>query len=143
MVLANGMAMGMHGMGFGFGFLNLIGTILFFVFLVWVFRFAVRGVRTSGRAPWDWRGPGRHGPWGDHSGYQNDSDNAMKTARDRLAKNEISPEEFETLKRSLKREQESQQAPRSDSALATARLRFAQGEMSADEFEAVKKALQN
>lgn len=147
MALANGMGMGMHGFGFGLGFLNLIGTVLFFVFLFWVFKYAFRGMRDGGRGPWEWRGPGSHrhsshGPWGD----QSDSDAAMKTARERLAKNEISVEEFETLKRGLGRD-EPQESPRdsfrSDSALETARLRFAQGEMSAEEFEAIKKALQS
>ncbi len=146
--MATAYGMGMHGVGFGLGFLNLVGTVLFIVFAVWVFKFVVRGVRTSGRGPWEWRGPGSHRRsfWGDHTGSDaGNFDSAMKTARERLAKNEISPEEFETLKRGLKSEetQESPPPPRGDSALATARMRFAQGEMSAEEFEAVKKALQS
>ena len=135
------MGHGMHGFGFGLGFLNLIGTLLFFFFLFWVAKFVIRGVRTSssGGAPWSWRGRGfgrgTHG-----------QDDALRTARDRLARSDITPEEFETIKQGLGTQAADSPGERfwnRDDAMTTARQRFAQGEITLEEFEAVKKSLQS
>ena len=63
----------------------------------------------------------------------------MRIARDRLASGEVTPEQYEAIKRGLS----STEAPygRPDGALAKARARFARGEISLEEFEAVKRAL--
>lgn len=135
-----------HGAGFGFGlgFLNLIGTILFFAFLFFLVKLIVRGGWRCGRGPqshgreWN-RGwwSGSSGPWTDSQAAA--SDDALRTARERLASGEISPEEFEVLKRGLGGSFDG--ASRHDGAVNLARLRFARGELSLEEFEAVKKAL--
>ena len=140
-----GMAHGMHGFGFGLGFLNLIGTVLFFFFLFWVAKFVIRGIRYSG---------GGRGPRGGYGrGFRrrfersfernfDGPDDALQTARDRLARSEITPEEFETIKQGLGTPP-SQSFWDNDDALSTARQRFAQGDITLEEFEAVKKALQS
>jgi len=134
--MAQAMGHGMHGFGFGLGFLNLIGTLLFFFFLFWVAKFVIRGVRYSsgGRGPWSWRGRSFH----KHHG----TDDALQTARDRLARSDITPEEFETIKQGLGTQPAQESFWGGDDALSTARQRFAQGELTLEEFEAVKKALQ-
>jgi uncharacterized membrane protein len=143
-------------MGFGFGFLNFIGTILFFVFLFALLRMFLRGARYSGMGR-GWGGPwmgGRHGwggrGWGGMIGGWNGRDDALETARERLAKSEITPEQFEAIKKGLetRRQRDEEQGLRGwmsskDDALETARMRFARGEISAEEFEMIKKALEN
>ncbi|RIH88105.1 SHOCT domain-containing protein [Calidithermus roseus] len=125
--------MGYGGWGFGLAFLNFLGLLLFFIFLFWAFHFFVWG-RPS------WRGDWRHmrGPLA--------GDEALKAARERFAKGEISREEYERIKAGLEQEQ----APddwktfwHRDSALEVARLRFARGEITLEEFEVIKKGLQN
>jgi uncharacterized membrane protein len=163
MVLAGGFN-GMHGMGFGLGFLNLIGTILFFAFIFMAIKFFVKGRHyTHGHGDWGSWGPGswkqgppwmhgregqgkeRQGKEGFHL-WQNDdsrpgSDEAIDVARERLAQSEISPEQFETIKQGLKVDMSDPSAERFDKAVHLARLRFAKGDISAEEFEAVKKTL--
>lgn len=140
-----------HGAGFGFGlgFLNLIGTVLFFIFLVFLVKTIVRGGWRGGRGPrgggpeWGggwWGGPPRRWSGSDESrgdGWR--ADEALRTARERLAGGEISPQEFESLKRGLGSTVDG--TSRHDDAVNLARLRFARGELSSEEFEAVKKAL--
>ena len=139
---------GMHGFGFGLGFLNLIGTLLFFFFLFWVAKFVIRGIRASGSGggPWAGRGPRGWRKFDFGRGHYG-SDDALQTARDRLARSEITPKEFETIKQGLGTSQASEHSPNrfwgGDDALSTARQRFAQGELTLEEFEAVKKALQS
>ncbi len=149
-------------MGFGFGFLNFIGTILFFVFLFALLRMFLRGARYSGMGRGGWGGPwmargmghgGRHGPGGMIGGMMggwNGRDDALETARERLAKSEITPEQFEAVRKGLetRRQRDEEQGLRrwmggKDDALETARMRFARGEVSAEEFEMIKKALEN
>ena len=130
------LAYGGHAM-IGLGFLNLLGTLLFFGFLVFAFKMFFRGMKVSrangGPGPWNWQGPSHsHNPR---------EDEAMKVAKERLAQSEISPEEYETVKRGLRASTPQQEGYRQDSALATARMRFAQGELSQEEFDAVMKAL--
>ena len=154
----------MHGMGFGLGFLNLIGTLLFFGFIFMAIKFLVKGRHHAngrgdwGRGPWGpshWKqGP----PWmqGERQGKGNQSkegfhpwsddskpgrDEALNVARERLAQSEISPEQFETIKQGLKVDMSDSSAERFDKAVHLARLRFAKGEISAEEFEAVKRTL--
>lgn len=149
-------------MGFGFGFLNFIGTILFFVFLFALLRMFFRGWRYAGMGrgprggsggPWMARGMGhgwgRHG-WGSMLGGLNSRDEALETARERLAKSEITPEQFETIRKGLetRRQRDDDEQPwrgwtGKDEALETARLRFARGEISAEEFEMIKRALES
>jgi uncharacterized membrane protein len=169
MVLAGGFQ-GMHGVGFGLGFLNFIGTILFFVFIFMLIKFFVRGARYAGYRGWnrgdssrqgwnrggDW---GKNAPWmreefwqsrkggprswhGDwHGESHNDvDDEAMTIARERLAKSEVTPEQFETIKQGLKVDM-SDTSGRFDKAVHLARVRFAKGEITSEEFEAVKKTL--
>jgi uncharacterized membrane protein len=144
-------------MGFGFGFLNFIGTILFFVLLFALARMFLRGARYSGMGRGGWGGPwmgGRHGGRGWAQGMMggwNGRDDALETARERLAKSEITPEQFEAVRKGLetRRQRDEDQGVRGwmgggkDDALETARMRFARGEISAEEFEMIKKALDN
>jgi uncharacterized membrane protein len=174
MVLAGGFH-GMHGFGFGLGFLNFIGTILFFVFIFMLIKFFVRGARYANYRGWDrgerggrgWnRSDWGRGDWGKgapwmreefwqnrkggprpwHGDWHGDRDNdvddeAMTIARERLAKSEITPEQFETIKQGLKVDMSDASAGRFDKAVHLARVRFAKGEITPEEFEAVKKIL--
>ncbi len=165
----------MHGghmmnMGFGLGFLNLIGTVLFWALLIWTVRFFVRGGfrdggfrrRYGGRYA-KWRGEmtrGGHGrgDWG--RGRPPEQDEADKLLRERLAKGEISEDEYAQLKAKLGENGSPggnanggtngnggrfEGGPlswlRGDSALETARLRLAQGEITPDEFETIRRVL--
>lgn len=164
----------MMGMGFGLGFLNLIGTVLFWVALIWTIRFFVRGgfkngnfrKRYGGRYA-KWRGEmtrgghghGGRGDWG--RGRPSGGDEADKLIRERLAKGEISEDEYAQLKAKLGENGEgssstaedgpsrnggrSEGGPlnwlRGDNALETARLRLAQGEITPDEFETIRRVL--
>ena len=164
----------MMGMGFGLGFLNLIGTVLFWVALIWTIRFFVRGGfrdggfrrRYGGRYA-KWRGEmtrGGHGHGGHGRGDWGRSrppeqDEADKLLRERLAKGEISEDEYAQLKAKLGENGGSSSAEdgpsryggrpeggplswlRGDSALETARLRLAKGEITPDEFETIRRVL--
>jgi uncharacterized membrane protein len=162
MVLAGGFH-GMHGVGFGLGFLNFIGTILFFVFIFMLIKFFIRGSRYApyrgwNRGDWskhDWRKSdwGKNAPWMReefwqhrnrpwHGDSESDTDDeAMGVARERLAKSEITPEQFETIRQGLKVDRSDSSGGRFDKAVHLARLRFAKGEITSEEFEAVKKTL--
>lgn len=119
-------------MGFGFGFLNFIGTILFIILIVWVIKSVVRG---------GWRSGG----WERRSAQD---DQALNAARERFARSEISAEEYESLRQGLRKDEERGQG-RSfggwfdgrDSALELARMRFARGEIDLEEFERIRKGL--
>jgi uncharacterized membrane protein len=118
-------------MGFGFGFLNFIGTVLFIILLVWAM-FLVRG--------------GRGAPW--RSSAAPYEDEALRTARERFASGEISAEELERLRQGLRagETRESGHPMRiwfegRGSALELARMRFAKGEVTLEEFEAIRKGL--
>jgi uncharacterized membrane protein len=127
-----------HGIGFGFGlgFLNFLGTVLFFILLVWALKLFFRGER-------GWSPPGRCRRW-EHG----EGDEAMKAARERLARGGITADEFEAIKKGLGSDAPQESPPfeawfrRRDGALNIARLRLARGEITPDEFEAVKRALQ-
>lgn len=125
----------MHAYGFGLGFLNFLGTALFVLALIFAVKVLARGGWQGGRRGWArcqgrWDGHGPQAP-----------DEAMRAARERLARGEIDPEAFEALRKGLA-PAEARQDGRPDGALELARLRFAQGELTPEEFEAIKKALQ-
>ncbi len=164
MVLAGGFH-GMHGFGFGLGFLNLIGTVLFFAFIFMLIKFFVRGARYAGYRNWqgrgdwskrDWKRDNWKGddwknkaPWlsekfwseGKEGLHPNTEDEAMNVARERVAQGEITPEQFETIKQGLKVDMSDVPLGRHDRAVHLARLRFAKGEITSEEFEAVKRTL--
>lgn len=123
-----------HG-GFGLGFLNFLGTLLFFVALFWALRFFL-----SSRSR-RWRGcSGRH--------QRERQDEAASTARERFARGEIGEDEFGRLRDTLKRTVRGERSPLEwfgggDRALELARMRLARGELNAEEFETLRKALQS
>lgn len=138
----------MHA-GFGLGFLNLLGTILFIVFLIWAFKGLSRGFRYGGRgggwSPRSWGGP----PWsryghGSHD-ERGDGDEAMTTARERFAQGEIDPDDFAAIRQALTGSRPSDgdgyRPRRFDPALALARMRLARSEITPEEFETVRKTL--
>ena len=151
----------MGGMGFGLGFLNFIGTILFCVAVFWALRFFFRGGlhRYRHGNPGKWRDlRGRYGglrPW------EGRTDGAEQTLRERLAKGEINQDEFNSLKTQLSGNggnngggganggnggsPRPEGGPlgwlRGDDALGVARLRLARGEINADEFETLRRVL--
>lgn len=139
----------MGGMGFGLGFLNFIGTILFFVAVFWALRFFFRGglhKHRHGRyAKWrEWRG---NRPW------EGRTDEADRTLRERLARGEIKEDEYNRLKTQLNGNGGGSGAQggrpeggplgwlRGNDALEVARMRLARGEISADEFETLRRVL--
>jgi uncharacterized membrane protein len=158
---------GMHGFGFGLGFLNLIGTILFFAFIFMLIKFFVKGARYAGHRNWhgrgewgkrDWkRDDWKSGDWRNRAPWMSEKfwaegkegsrpdvdDEAMNVARERVAQGEITPEQFETIKNGLKVDMSDSPLGRHDRAVHLARLRFAKGEVTLEEFEAVKKTLLN
>ncbi len=137
------------GLGFGLGFLNFIGTILFILVVVWVLRFLFRG-------GFGYRGP-RCGGWhrGDY-GYRGRhrrrgwfGDDALDEARARLARGEIDAQEFERLRGALGGEEASDETPferwlgaRGD-AMEVLRRRLAKGEIGVEEFERLRAALEH
>jgi putative membrane protein len=146
-----------YGMGFfpmmAFGFFKLFGILLFLALLFLLFRLLTRGPRYAGYGPGSW-GAGR-GSWrsrGTMAGWFG-RDEALETARERLARSEITPEQFETIRSGLEPKAESRtwdargnhdgwRGWRRDDALDTARMRFARGEISGEEFEMIRKALE-
>ena len=128
--------------GFGFAFLNFFGTVLFFIFMLFVIKMMFKGMKYSGRGSWSvpWRESSR--AWID-DGPKAHNDEAIQVARTRLANSEISPEEFDVIKQGLKDSDTSySKSPyQHDDALKTARLRFAKGELTLEEYETVLKAL--
>lgn len=126
-----------HGMGFGFGFLNFIGTLLFIGLVILAVKVALRG-------PWA-GGGGQGAPWRGGRGWwegteRHPDDDAVATARGRLAAGEITPEEFGVIERGLGTAGPDGPS-RWDDAVRLARLRFAKGEITLEEFEAIRKAL--
>lgn len=149
----------MGGMGFGLGFLNFVGTILFFVALVWTIKFIARGglkgYRHGGHYG-KWRGHGR--PW------ESPPSEAERVMKERLAKGEIGEDEYTRLRATLGTNGSNgggsnggsnsggyaagsrpEGSPfgwlKGDSALETARLRLAKGEITPDEFETIRRVL--
>jgi uncharacterized membrane protein len=131
---------GMHGAGFGF--FNPLGFILFLVVIVLLVRFFVKSGRYGA-----WQGNGMRGDWNRSAPWvqaretNEVNDEALSVARERLAKGEINPEQFETIKGGLKVDVSNAPLGRHDTALQVARERFAKSEITLEEFEAVKKIL--
>lgn len=135
--------------GFGLGFLNFLGTILFFLFMFMLFKMIFRGMRYGGpRGGWGARGwSGRswgrhgHGGWSDRS----DHDEAVTAARERFAQGEIDADAFAGIQQALASDRpasdEGWSPRRHDRALQLARMRLARGEITPEEFEAVRKTL--
>lgn len=124
----------MGGMGFGLGFLNFVGTILFFVAVIWAIKFFARGGR----------GRRHYGRWHGPRSYENRGSEAENVLRERLAKGEITDDEFSRLKAQAKGSDEDFGPMgwfRGDRALETARLRLARGEITPDEYDAIRRAL--
>jgi uncharacterized membrane protein len=163
----NGLQYGMDpGFLFIAGFFKVIGWLIFLALIFGAIRF-FRRARYAGVNGWN----GRHG-WG-RGGWNpaammgswggNGRDEAMETARERVARSELTPEQFEEMKRALKTEEASKNEYSSrddwrdmkremrrgwnggskDNALETARMRFAKGEISTEEFEMIRRALEN
>ena len=88
-------------------------------------------------------------------GQMGNQDQAMTVARERLARSEITPEQFETIKKSLETRKAAPDQTEhdwkerfgnwsnNDSALNVARMRLAKGEISSEEFEMIRRALEN
>jgi uncharacterized membrane protein len=143
---------GMYGGGFGFGlmFLHLLGNLFFLALLIGAVLFFVRGARFAGRGPGNWGGWSksmRGNPWMNNFVR----DGALEVARTRLAKSEITPEQYEELRKGLEaREARAHEAERNeggfswrtDNALETARMRFATGEITHEQFEMIRSALE-
>ena len=140
-----------HGMGYGFGFglFHLLGNLLFLALLIGAVMFFLRGARFAGRGPGNWGGwsrPMRGNSWMNNFAAR---DGALEIARTRLAKSEITPEQYEELRKGLEtraREAEQHHEPgfswRRDDALETARMRFATGEITHEQFEVIRSTLE-
>ncbi|MEZ4608468.1 MAG: SHOCT domain-containing protein [Deinococcales bacterium] len=135
--------------GFGLGFLNFLGTIIFFILifkLIQMFAYKWRSSSPDGSS-WSYgRGCHSHSRhhrydkyrhWRDGTESSTAVDDALMVARERLAKGELDAATFESTKETLKVEA----GTTFDKAMNIARLRFAKGEISREEFEAVKKTL--
>jgi uncharacterized membrane protein len=138
---------GMYG-GFGFGFLHLMGNLLFLALLIGAVMFFVRGALFAGRRG-GWSRSMRSGPWMNNFVGR---DGALEIARTRLAKSEITPEQYEELRKGLEAREQSQAREaehhppgfpwRRDDALETARMRFATGEITHEQFEVIRSTLE-
>jgi uncharacterized membrane protein len=131
----------------GWFFLAGFFKVLWFVLIIAMIFGAIRWFKHTGRAramAWGgreqfrdmWR-QGKH-EWRNKwqaQGSNHSSDDAMQTARVRLAKSEITPEQFDDLKQQL------EIASESDPALKIARQRLASGEISLETFEMIRRAL--
>ncbi len=139
--------------GFGmFGFFHFIWSLFWLFAFIWVIRFFARGMKHS-RAWGNGRGWGRK--MLTEFGHGMGQDQAMTTARERLARSEITPEQFETIKKSLETRKATAENDEhdwkqrfgnwanNDSALNVARMRLAKGEISSEEFEMIRRALEN
>jgi uncharacterized membrane protein len=136
------------GMRYGFdpgfffmaGLFKLAGFALFILALLWLFRTLRRASRFAypmGRGGWQ-RG-GFNNPNANWRQWMNpfSNDNALDEARNRLARSEITPEQFQDIKRGLAK------AETRDPAVDIARGRLARGEISAEEFESIRRALES
>lgn len=172
MVFASGFQHAGMAFGFGLGFLNFLGTVLFIIAVVWVIRRLVMGGRHWNRddgSPgargwgrgWDGGWPGRR-PWGDRSASNGGApwggasqasheaaataDDAIATARERLAGGEIDVETFQPIEKALTEDDAAGGVERwrtADRARATLRMRLARGEITPAEFATVRAALRS
>jgi uncharacterized membrane protein len=122
----------MHGLGFGLGFLNLIGTILFFAFIFMVIKFFIKGGRYAAYRNWsgheshgrgDWnRGDGGRGGWNRGAPWMRGNEGQ--------GKGDFRPWHGNTPS-----------AGADDEAMSVARERLAQGEINPEQFETIKGGL--
>ena len=148
---------GMYGGGFGFGFmfLHLLGNLFFLALLIGAVLFFLRGTRfAAGRGPGNWGGWSRSmrgNSWMNNFAAR---DGALEVARIRLAKSEITPEQYEELRKGLEAREAREREQHNDggfswrrdwthdAALETARMRFATGEITHEQFEAIRSKLE-
>ncbi len=123
-----------HAAGFGLGFLNFLGSILFFIFIFFVIKAIIYHFAShkAGHRGWN---------------CKNAEDEAVAVAQERFAKGEVTSEEFNVLKQGLGNVSSESIASsgwgfgRHNKALGIARMRFAKGEISLEEFETIKRVL--
>jgi uncharacterized membrane protein len=139
----DGMRIGMVDPGWFFlaGFFK----VLWFVFLMGVAIWFFRWLKHSRRMAWQ-QGNWRNSNW-DSKGWRETkekfrnswktftNDDALTTARVRLAQGDLTPEQFQDLKTQLEITNEP------DPALKIARQRLAKGEISVEEFSMIHDAL--
>ena len=130
------------GIGFGLGFLNFVGTVLFFVFIFGLLRMFAFGGHCGSRHHWK--------KMKRHRRFWNEETGASHIVRERYARGEIDREEYQNLMAGLGVKKEEEVAAEwrppfmaSDRALEVARYRLAQGEISPEEYEAIRKALES
>lgn len=140
------------GIGFGLGFLNFLGTVLFFMFLFGMFRMLAWGSRgggCSGHSRKHWKSMRRH--W-KHQMMEHDA--PLRIVRERYARGEIDREAYLDMTEALggRPEQEVRHQEKAsewrppfmqDRALEVARHRLAQGEITPEQFEAIRRTLQD
>jgi uncharacterized membrane protein len=134
----DGVRFGMVDPGWFFlaGFFKVLWFIFFIGAAIWLFRW----LKHSRRMAWqsgNWNGKNWHEA---KEKFRNSwktfgEDDAMTTARVRLAKGELTPEQFGDLKTQL------EIAGESDPALQIARQRLAKGEITPEEFTMIQNAL--
>lgn len=139
------------GIGFGLGFLNFLGTVLFFMFLFGMFRMLAWGSRggCSGHSRKHWKSMRRQ--WKHH---MMEHDAPLRIVRERYARGEIDREAYLDMTEALggrpeetvkHQEKASEWRPpfMQDRALEVARYRLAQGEITPEQFEAIRRTLQD
>jgi uncharacterized membrane protein len=144
--------------GFGFfGFFHFIWSLFWLFAFIWVIRFFARGMKHGRGWGGSWGGDGRQWGkrmWREFGQGMDGQDEAMATARERLAKSEITPEQFETIKKSLETKKPAPEhdhdwkgnwnnMSKGDNALNVARMRLAKGEISSEEYEMIRRTLEN
>lgn len=131
------MEMAYHGMGFGLGFLNFIGTLLFFGFLLFfLLPFLLRG-------RWGWR-RWKHAK----RRWMESADNAAEVARERFARGDMSREEYERMRSGLGAKEVEETGGwkpfwERDRAIEVARMRYAKGEITLEQFQSLKHNLES
>jgi uncharacterized membrane protein len=136
----DGMRFGMVDPGWFFvaGFFKFLWFMFLIGAAIWLFRW----FKHSRRMAWQGGGGNWNGKnWREAKETLRNSwkswggDDALATARVRLAKGELTPEQYQDLKTQL------EIAGESDPALKIARQRLASGEIGAEEFAMIREAL--
>lgn len=131
MVLAGGFH-GMHGLGFGLGFLNFIGTILFFFFIFMVIKFFIRGSRYAGHRGWHGRGDWSKSDWKRGDGNTGGWNRGAPWMREEF---------WQQRKEGFRPGGRDWNSDSDDEAMSVARERLAQGEINPEQFETIKGGL--
>jgi uncharacterized membrane protein len=135
----DGMRLGMVDPGWFFlaGFFKFLWFVFLIAAAIWLFRWLKHSRRMAWHGGSNWNGKN----WQQAKEKFRNSwktmaeDDALSTARVRLAKGELTPEQFQDLKTHL------EIASEADPALKIARQRLAKGEIGAEEFNMIKNAL--